>query len=152
MPTYVCSVARHSVNDEQKAAIAEAISRVHSEETGAPSFFVQVVIEEKEPSDRFLGGSRETKHVWVRGDIRAGRTDEQRNAMMLRIMKEISKITKVKEDDVWVYLNNLVPTDMVEYGHVLPQVGKETEWFDSLTNSLQKYLKSLGTSRETFKL
>ena len=152
MPTYVCSLAKHSVNDRQKAAIAEAIAHVHCEETGAPSFFVQVVFEEKESSDRYLGGSRETKHVWVRGDIRSGRTEAQRNALMLRIMKEVSRITKVKEEDVWVYLNNLQPTDMVEYGHVLPQPGKEAEWFDSLPASLQDYLKGLGTSRETFKL
>jgi phenylpyruvate tautomerase PptA (4-oxalocrotonate tautomerase family) len=152
MPTYVCSVAKNSVNDGQKAAIAEAISRVHSEETGAPSFFVQVVIEEKEPSDRFLGGSCETRHVWVRGDIRAGRTAVQRSAIMLRIMKEVAKITKVKEQDVWVYLNNLLPTDMVEYGHVLPQSGEEAEWFESLPKPLREYLKGLGTSRGTFKL
>ena len=152
MPTYVCSVAKHSVNDRQKAAIAEAIARVHSEETGAPSFFVQVVFEEQESSDRYLGGSCETKHVWVRGDIRSGRTEAQRNALMLRIMREVSRITKVKEEDVWVYLNSLNPTDMVEYGHVLPLPGKEAEWFDSLPASRQDYLKGLGTSRETFSL
>lgn len=49
MPTYVCSVPQNSVNDRQKEAIAEAISRIHSEETGAPNFFCQIVIEEKSP-------------------------------------------------------------------------------------------------------
>jgi hypothetical protein len=33
MPTYVCSVLENSVDDRQKEAIAEAISRIHSEET-----------------------------------------------------------------------------------------------------------------------
>jgi phenylpyruvate tautomerase PptA (4-oxalocrotonate tautomerase family) len=45
MPTYVCSLAEGSVSDRQKAAIAEALSRIHSKETGAPPYFVQVVIE-----------------------------------------------------------------------------------------------------------
>jgi phenylpyruvate tautomerase PptA (4-oxalocrotonate tautomerase family) len=36
MPTYVCSLAEGSVTQNQKAAIAEAVSRIHSEETGAP--------------------------------------------------------------------------------------------------------------------
>jgi phenylpyruvate tautomerase PptA (4-oxalocrotonate tautomerase family) len=58
MPTYVCSVLEHSVDDRQKDAIAEAIARVHSEETGAPKFFCQIVIEEKKPTARFLGPSR----------------------------------------------------------------------------------------------
>ena len=39
MPTYVCSVLENSVDERQKDAIAEAIARVHSEETGAPKFF-----------------------------------------------------------------------------------------------------------------
>jgi phenylpyruvate tautomerase PptA (4-oxalocrotonate tautomerase family) len=47
MPTYVCSVLENSVDDRQKEAIAEAISRIHAEETGAPNFFCQIVIEEK---------------------------------------------------------------------------------------------------------
>jgi phenylpyruvate tautomerase PptA (4-oxalocrotonate tautomerase family) len=32
MPTYICSVPENSVDDRQKAAIAEAIARIHSEE------------------------------------------------------------------------------------------------------------------------
>ena len=56
MPTYVCSLAEGSINDRQKAAIAEALSRIHSEETGAPPYLVQVIIDEKKPADRFLGG------------------------------------------------------------------------------------------------
>jgi phenylpyruvate tautomerase PptA (4-oxalocrotonate tautomerase family) len=148
MPTYVISLARNLVNDAQKSAIAEAISRIHNESTGAPSYFVQVVFEEKEPSNRFLGGSLEEKHVWVRGDIRAGRTEAQRTALILSIMRQVSRITTVKEENVWVYLNNLAPGDMLEYGHVLPQPGQEAEWFDNLPESLQAYLKGLGTSRK----
>jgi phenylpyruvate tautomerase PptA (4-oxalocrotonate tautomerase family) len=152
MPTYVISVAKSSVSEMQKSAIAQAISRVHNEATGAPRFFVQVIFQENEPTSRFLGGSAENRHIWIRGDIRGGRSDMQRHALMLSIMKEVSLITNVKEEDVWVYLNNLAPTDMVEYGHVLPLPGKEKEWFDSLPQSLQEYLKGLGTSRENFKL
>jgi len=146
MPTYVISHAKNLVNDAQKSMIAQAISRVHNESTGAPSYFVQVVFEEKEPSNRFLGGSPATQHVWIRGDIRSGRTEAQRTALLLSIMKAVSSIARVKEEDVWVYLNNLSPNDMLEYGHVLPQPGKEAEWFASLPLSLQNYLKGLGGS------
>ena len=77
MPTYVCSLAEGSVNDDQKEAIARALSGIHSEETGAPPYFVQVVIEEKKPTQRFLGGTRVSGQIWIRGDIRAGRTEEE---------------------------------------------------------------------------
>jgi hypothetical protein len=47
---------------------------------------------------------------------------------------------------------NLAPTDMVEYGHVLPKPGDETAWFGHLPKSLQDYMKNLGTTGETFTL
>ena len=152
MPTYVCSLAEGSVNDDQKEAIASALSEIHSEETGAPSYFVQVVIEEKKPTQRFLGGTRVSGQIWIRGDIRAGRTEEQRNAMMLRMMEEVGRITGVQDQDIWIYLCNLAPTDMVEYGHVLPKPGEEATWYDGLPKALQNYLQSLGTTKENFTL
>jgi phenylpyruvate tautomerase PptA (4-oxalocrotonate tautomerase family) len=152
MPTYVCSLAEGSVNDSQKAAIAKALSRIHSEETGAPTYFVQVVIEEKKPTQRFLGGSRVSGQIWIRGDIRAGRTEAQRKAMMLRMMEEVGRITGIKDQDIWVYLCNLAPTDMVEYGHALPKPGEETTWYDNLPKPLQDYLQKLGTTEENFRL
>jgi phenylpyruvate tautomerase PptA (4-oxalocrotonate tautomerase family) len=153
MPTYVCSVLGNSVTDKQKHAIAEAIARVHSEETGAPNFFCQIVIEDKKPTDRFLGPSLASGQIWIRGDIRGGRTEGQRTKMMLRMMDEVSRITGVKKEEVWVYVCNLTPTDMVEYGHVLPRPGEETAWFDGLPKSLQNHMKQLGgTTRENFTL
>jgi phenylpyruvate tautomerase PptA (4-oxalocrotonate tautomerase family) len=56
MPTYVCSVPAGSLTITQKTAIAEAIARIHSEATEAPRFFVQVIIDENQSVDRFLGG------------------------------------------------------------------------------------------------
>ena len=56
MPTYVCSVPPKTLSDDQKDQIAAVIGRRHSEATGAPSFFVQVVIEESDTTRRYLGG------------------------------------------------------------------------------------------------
>jgi hypothetical protein len=128
------------------------IARVHSEETGAPKFFCQIVIDEKKPTSRYLGPSRSSGQIWVRGDIRGGRTVEQRTKLMLRMMEEISRITGVKQEEIWVYVCNLVPTDMVEYGHVLPKPGEEKAWFDGLPKPLQDHMKRLGATRETFTL
>jgi hypothetical protein len=72
--------------------------------------------------------------------------------MMLSMMREVAQITGVKEDQIWVYLCNLAPTDMVEYGHVLPRPGEEAAWYDRLPKPLQKSLLRLGTSKETFTL
>jgi hypothetical protein len=39
---------------------------------------------------------------------------------MLHIMRDVSQIAGVNEDSIWVYLCNLEPTDMVEYGLSCP--------------------------------
>jgi len=136
----------------KRSAIASAISKAHSDATGAPPFFVQVIFEEAKPGYRFLGGSEINDHVWIHGDIRAGRTLEARKSLMLSIMQDVAKIMGLLETQVWVYLNALEPTDMVEYGHVLPSHGEEKAWFDALPQSLKDYLLSLGTKPDKFEL
>jgi phenylpyruvate tautomerase PptA (4-oxalocrotonate tautomerase family) len=56
MPTYVCYLPRDRFSPDQKRQIADAITFRHSEATGAPSYFVQVVIEEAR-ADRYLGAN-----------------------------------------------------------------------------------------------
>ena len=75
----------------------DAITFRHSEATGAPSYFVQVVIEEVQ-ADRYLGGEKTSDHIWVRGDIRAGRTEQQRTGMITKMMQDISLVTSVHEE------------------------------------------------------
>jgi phenylpyruvate tautomerase PptA (4-oxalocrotonate tautomerase family) len=152
VPTYVCQVPAGSLSVTQKSAVAKAISHNHSEATGAPPFFVQVVLEEKGPGERFLGGELVANHIWIYGHIRAGRTKEQKTKLMLEIMRDVAKIAGLPEESIWVYLNNLDPTDMVEFGHVLPEPGAEQEWFDRLPESLRAYLIKLGTDRSNFAL
>ena len=152
MPTYVCTARAGALDDAQRTAIAAAITRNHSAATGAPPFFVQVVHDEKGATQRFLGGETVDKHIWIRGDVRAGRTVDQRTGLMLGIMKDVSAIAGIPENDIWVYLCNLEPTDMVEYGHVLPLPGEEQAWFERLPQSLQDYLVGLGTKKQDFKL
>ncbi|WP_020179722.1 tautomerase family protein [Methylopila sp. M107] len=151
MPTYVCAAPAGLLSDAQKAEIARAITRVHSEATGAPTYFVQVVIDDS-PKTRFLGGERADGQIWIRGDIRAGRPESVRENMMLAMMRAVAAIANVKDTEIWVYLNNLAPTDMVEYGHVLPRPGEEQAWFDALPAELRSYLAGLGTDGGSFTL
>ena len=149
MPTYVCSVRAGALSGEQKTTMAEAISRIHSDVTGAPSYFVQVVFNEKDAGDLYLNGRVSSDHIWVRGDIRAGRTIEQRQALMLALVQDLSRIAGVPAHDVWIYLTVLEPTDMVEYGHVLPPPGEEQAWFEALPQHVQDVLRDRGAGTAT---
>jgi phenylpyruvate tautomerase PptA (4-oxalocrotonate tautomerase family) len=150
MPTYVCVVKAGLLNDQQKQRIASAITRLHGETTGAPTWLVQVVIDENEQRQRYLNGTPADHQIWIRADIRAGRTSEQRQRLMLGIVQAISEISGVEESAIWVYLCNLAPDDMVEYGRVLPLPGQEQAWFEALPSELQRHLTSSGIQKEQF--
>ena len=142
MPTYTCTTRPGLLDDARRAAIADFISRAHEAATGAPTWFAQVVFDER--AHRFIGGQPADAHVMVRGDIRAGRTAQQRTGLVQAIAREVAVLAGVTASDVWVYLNELAPGDMVEFGHVLPAPGEEAAWFSALPAPLQAALTALS--------
>ncbi len=152
MPTYYCQVPNDKLDDEQKLAMARSITLRHSEATGAPPYFVQVVIDDETHKARFIGGEPAGAHIWIRADVRAGRSKEQLQSLMVNIKTDVAAITGVSGDDIWINLNNLEPDNMLEYGHILPLPGKEPEWFDSLPAALRERLERIGVSQDNFTL
>lgn len=144
MPTYICSTAAGRLTAEHKLKIAQAITTVHSEEALAPRYLVQVIFQEVGPSQNYIGGEpAPSGHIWIRADIRAGRTETQRTRLQLRLVQELCEITASSPGDIWVYINELLPTNMVEFGHLLPNPGEEKQWFLSLPKQLQERLSKL---------
>ena len=144
MPTYICSTSANRLTGEQRAKIAETITTVHSEEALAPRYLVQVIFREVAPTENYIGGKpAPLSHIWIRADIRAGRTELQRTTLQLRMAREVSKIAGSSMDDIWIYLNELLPTNMIEFGHLLPQPGQEKQWFESLPPEVQQRLGKL---------
>lgn len=145
MPTYVCSAAAGLLAPDQRAEIAKTITVIHSEEGKAPRYFVQVLFHDVLPGSHFIGGQpAPAGQVWIRADIRSGRTDEQKKAIMERIASDVSALAKVERQDVWVYISDIPATGVVEFGHVLPQPGQEDAWFAKLPEALQQRLKALS--------
>ena len=46
-----------------------------------------------------------------------------------------------------MYLEDLSPDQMIEYGEILPKSGQEKKWFDSLTLSLRKRLRMMEKNK-----
>ena len=84
-----------------------------------------------------------TKEIFLNGQIRAGRTSKVKKQLILGLRKILIKNTKLQSDFVWVYLEDLLPDQMIEYGEILPKSGQEKKWFNSLSPSLRKRLKKM---------
>ena len=82
--------------------------------------------------------------VFVYGHIRAERTSAAKNDILIGIRDLLMWVLNVPESVVWVYLNDLAHTDMVEFGHVLPEPRGEQAWVDELPADVRDELARRG--------
>ena len=144
MPTYTVKYSNFNLSQKQKNLIANDITIIHSKCTGANTFFAQVIFQKNEKNSHYMGGKLiKTKEIFLNGQIRAGRTSKIKKQIILGLRKILIKNTRVKKDCVWVYIDDLLPDQMIEYGEVLPNAGKEKIWFNSLKPSLKNRLKKM---------
>ncbi len=145
MPTYVCAAAAGRLTPNQKTEIVRSITAIHHEETGAPRYLVQVIFYDVAPGSHYVAGRpAPVDQIWVRADIRDGRTNEQKTQMLRRIMQDVGKASGAAEETVWVYLSEIPAGNITEYGRVLLPPGSEDAWFATLPDALRERLRSLA--------
>jgi phenylpyruvate tautomerase PptA (4-oxalocrotonate tautomerase family) len=144
MPTYTVTYSNLTFSDSQLENIARAITSTHKECTGANTYFAQVIFQETPAGKHFMGG-KPVQHpqVFLHGQIRAGRTPELKEKLLLGMRAALMKASGLNKDQIWIYLIDLTPEQMIEYGEILPPSGKESEWFTNLSADLQNKLKAL---------
>ena len=144
MPTYTVITSNLELGKIKKKSIAEGITKIHSKTTGANTYFAQVIFNETKKNSHFMGGKViKDEQIYLNGQIRAGRSKEVKDDLIDQLKKLLAKETKLDQSNVWVYIVDLEPSQMVEYGEVLPVSGQEKVWFENLPEKLKKKLKSL---------
>jgi phenylpyruvate tautomerase PptA (4-oxalocrotonate tautomerase family) len=143
MPTYTVTSVEGCLDTSKRAKIASEITRIHSETTGAPTYFAQVIFAEIAPDRYFVSGTPLKGHqVFVNGQIRAGRSTESKDALIAQITMAVSDASKLPKRNIWVYITDLVPRQMVEFGHVLPEAGDEARWAAALPEADRAHMQS----------
>ena len=144
MPTYTVKFSNFDLNTNNKKKLALAITKVHNKITGANLFFAQVIFQKNKKNYHFIGGRlAKDKQVFLQGQIRAGRSKQVKKKLIENLRDAIKKNISINKDNIWVYILDLLPEQMIEYGEILPQSGKEKLWFKSLPKKLQKKLKKI---------
>ena len=144
MPTYTVTNSNFNLTSQQQKKIAEGITKVHNVVTGANTYFAQVIFNKTKKNNHFMGGKKlKEPSMFLLGQIRAGRTKEIKDKLISELKDILIKKSRLDETQVWVYIIDLPPSQMIEYGAVLPESGKENEWFLNLSPKLRKKLSAL---------
>lgn len=147
MPSYTVTVRNGDLDDERKAAIARAITRVHGEVTGTPFYMAQVFFNEIEPHCYYLGGERlEEKQIFVHGFTRLGRTRLTKDQLIARLASDVAAAAGSGVSAVWIYISEMSARQMVEFGRVLPEPGGEIAWNDAWSPSEKARFSSIRMS------
>src|SRR4051794_28898209 len=143
MPTYVCWTRAGQLSPDQRQRIAKSITEIHHDVALAPRYFVQVIFNEWERHSHYIGGAEpEDTYIWIRADIRSGRTQEQKRQLLTRIVDEVCAISDVSRENVRIYLSELPGTNIMEFGQIAPQPEEEDAWFAKLSDDLQERLRT----------
>ena len=148
MPTYTVTNSNFNLTSNQQKKLAEGITKVHNVVTGANTYFAQVIFNKTKKNNHFMGGKRvKESSIFLLGQIRAGRTKKVKDKLISDLKDVLVKNSKLDETQVWVYINDLPPSQMIEYGAVLPNSGKEREWFYGLSSKLKSKLSKLENDK-----
>ena len=144
MPTYTITNSNFNLTLKQQKNLAEGITKVHNVVTGANTYFAQVIFNKTKKNNHFMGGKKvKEPSLFLFGQIRAGRSKEVKDKLIADLKNVIVKNSKLDENQIWVYINDLPPSQMIEYGAVLPESGKEEQWFANLPIKLKKKLAAI---------
>lgn len=145
MPTYTVLAPAGQLSSQQKKTIAEKVTRTHNEVTGAPSFFAQVVFADIADGNWFIGGAPlQSDQIYIHGHIRGGRSAGMKRDLVVGLRDALAEGAEVPSSQVWSYIVELPPANMVEYGHVLPEPGEEAAWMEGLPPEDRALMKSFG--------
>ena len=145
MPTYTVTNSNFTLTSKQQNNLAEGITKVHNVVTGANTYFAQVIFNKTKKNNHFMGGKKvKEPSIFLLGQIRAGRPKKIKDKLISDLRDTVIKNSKLDETQVWVYIIDLPPSQMIEYGEVLPESGKEKEWFSKLSKKLKKKLSKIG--------
>ena len=126
MPTYFVNLSNIKLSKTIKEKLAKKITKIHNKTTGANKYFAQVIFYDTKKGDHYMGGKIVSKsEIFIYGHIRSGRTAIIKNKLIKGLREIIKKNTKLEKDNIWVYLLDLKPNQMIEYGEILPKSGGE---------------------------
>jgi phenylpyruvate tautomerase PptA (4-oxalocrotonate tautomerase family) len=127
MPFYQCQTPEGLLDEAKRAKLANEITRIHCEMTGAPRMFVHVAFVEAKRGTCYSGGEF-SKVSFVFANWRAGRPIELKQTFLKTVAEMWARETRTDVKDVLVSISELPAENAMEFGQILPPPNQEKEW------------------------
>ena len=124
MPVYQFMAPAGTPTLDHKAELAQAVTKVHSEVTGAPTRYVLCSFTDIPPGSLFTNGE-ETSSPRMIGLIRSGRSAAVRGRLIHGIADAWSEITGVPKGELAIFLHEIPGANAFEYGAILPDASQD---------------------------
>jgi phenylpyruvate tautomerase PptA (4-oxalocrotonate tautomerase family) len=125
MPVYQFTAPSGSATLDRRAQIARAVTRVHSEVTGAPARYVHCSFHEMPSGSMFIGGEETTSPRMI-GLIRSGRSEGLRGRLIHGIAEAWGEITGEPQDALAIFLHEIPGANAFEYGAIMPEASQDS--------------------------
>ena len=124
MPLYICNARKGALDAQARQQIAQDITDIHCAVTGAPPLFVHTAFFEDSPII-----SLDDHVLSVRGTIRKGRSDQQKEEIATSIRKSLTERAGVPLSETETIIRETPASWVLEGGEIMPEPGDEAEWF-----------------------
>ena len=124
MPLYTVMTQDGLLSDQQRDVIAAELVRIHTTTTGVPANFVHSIFPTYPQNHAYVAAERSAVASIV-GVIRAGRSPEQKSQLVQAIWKMFQDNTGVSDRDLSVALQEVPPSQAMENGMIMPEIGHE---------------------------
>ena len=129
MPIYQCHSPKGLLTKSAKAEIAQEVTSILCNATGAPPTFVNVEFLALPDGECFVAGKPASQSL-ILAVNRHGRDLETRRAMLRQLSQIWTRATGQSEADLWISVTEVDHTNVMDAGMFIPEPGHEHEWFE----------------------
>jgi phenylpyruvate tautomerase PptA (4-oxalocrotonate tautomerase family) len=124
MPLYTVMTPDRLLSAQQRDVIAAELVRIHTTAMGVPANFVHSIFPTYLRNHAYVAADRSPVSSIV-GVIRAGHTPEEKSRLVQALWKMFQDKTGVSDRELSVALQEVAPSQAMENGVIMPEVGHE---------------------------
>jgi phenylpyruvate tautomerase PptA (4-oxalocrotonate tautomerase family) len=122
MPLYTVTTPDGLLSDQQRDAIAAELVRIHTGGMHVPTNFVHSIFPTYPRNHAYVAADRSPVSSIV-GIIRVGHTPEEKSRLVQALWKMFQDKTGVSGRELSVALQEVAPSQAMENGVIMPEVG-----------------------------